>query len=114
MRLLGSMPYIRHTRRAAVGQLAEQWLSSHRIEVNDVMEMESIESVTSMVLHNLGVSIVPDLCVPDSIFSSLQRLPLPTPRPGRVLGMLSRQDSRKRLLVDRLVEQLAQIAAGSG
>lgn len=109
--LLRSRPYIRHTRRAAVGQLADQWLGDHQISVQSSMEMESLESVASMVQHDLGVSIVPDLCVADSIFQSLVRLPLPEPRRDRTLGLLSRADSRKRLLVQGILEQLQKTAA---
>ena len=104
--LLRTMPYIRHTRRAAVGLKADQWLSDHGVSVHVAMEMESIESVASMVLHNLGVSIVPDICVPDMVFAGLRRLPLPTPRQDRTLGLLSRKDVRQRLLVDALFEEL--------
>jgi len=106
LKILQTMPYIRHTRRAAVGLLAEQWLSEHKVTVRVSMEMESIESLTSMVSHNLGVSIVPDVSVPDVIFASLRKIKLPEPSRSRVLGVLSRADCSKRRLVDRLVEQL--------
>ncbi len=104
--LLAQMPYIRHTRRAAVGMLADQWLSDHAVKVRASMEMESIESLTSMVSHNLGVSIVPDMCVPDAIFTKLRKIALPEPRQTRVLGVLSRSDSSKMRLIQRLVTQL--------
>ncbi len=104
--LLQQMPYIRHSRRSPVGQMADQWLSTHKVNVQVAMEMESIESVASMVSHNLGVSIVPDICVPDAIFDSLRRLPLPKPRVDRTLGLLSRVDVRQRMLMDVLFEEL--------
>lgn len=104
--LLQQMPYIRHTRRAAVGQMADEWLSTHNVLVQVAMEMESIESAASMVSHNLGVSIVPDICVPDIIFASLRRLPLPAPRADRTLGLISRVDVRQRVLMDVLFEEL--------
>lgn len=108
LKILAEMPYIRHTRRAAVGLLAEQWLSEHNITVRASMEMESIESLTSMVAHNLGVSIVPNVSVPDAIFSTLRKIQLPKPRQSRVLGVVSRADSSKMRLVERLVEQLTK------
>lgn len=111
--LLACMPYIRHTRRAAVGLLAEQWLSDHDVAVRPSMELESIESLTSMVSHNLGVSIVPDMSVPDSIFQGLRKIPLPEPRQSRVLGVLSRTDGSKIQLVQRLIEQLELTVAHS-
>ena len=106
LQLLTQMPYIRHTRRAAVGLMADQWLSDHNVNVQVAMEMESIESVASMVLHNLGVSIVPDICVPDAAFAGLRKLPLPKPRHDRTLGLMSRKDTRQRQLLDVLFDEL--------
>jgi DNA-binding transcriptional LysR family regulator len=108
LEILAQMPYIRHPRRAAVGLLAKRWLSDHNITVRASMEMESIESLTSMVAHNLGVSIVPDVSVPDAIFATLKKIQLPKPRQSRVLGVVSRADSSKMRLVERLVEQLSK------
>lgn len=102
--LLRTYPYIRHTRRAAVGHLADEWLSANDVTVNTAMEMESLESVASMVAHGLGVSIAPNLCVPDSIFSSLRKLPLEPPARPRTLGIVSRRDSAAARLVARLAK----------
>lgn len=106
LQLLQTLPYISHTRRSAVGQLADQWLSDNAIRVQVAMEMESLESVASMVAYDLGVSIVPDVCVPDVVFDSLRRLPLPGPQAHRTVGVLSRVDVRQRTLVDVLVREL--------
>lgn len=106
LRMLEQMPYIRHTRQAAFGMLSEAWLSSHNMTVNTSMEMESIESVTSMVAHNLGISIVPDMCVPDGVFDNLRKIKLPGPRHFRSLGVVTRSDCPKIYLVERLMEQL--------
>ena len=114
LELLQHMPYIRHTRRADVGLMADQWLSDHGVTVQAAMEMESLESVASMVSHNLGVSIVPDICVPDVIFDSLRRLPLPSPRKDRTLGLLSRIDVRQRMLIDTLFQELCSTVARAG
>ena len=72
------------------------------------MEMESIESLTSMVAHNLGVSIVPNVSVPDAIFATLRKIRLPEPRQSRVLGVVSRADNSKMRLIEKLIEQLQQ------
>ncbi|MCG8408875.1 MAG: LysR substrate-binding domain-containing protein, partial [Phycisphaerales bacterium] len=50
-KLLQSMPFIRHTRRAAVGKLADEWLVEQAITVRPSMEMESLETLSSMVSH---------------------------------------------------------------
>lgn len=106
MQLLREMPYIRHTKRAAMGMVVEQWLLQNNVSVREVMVMESTETLSSMVAHDLGVSIVPNLCMPDPTFASLRKLSLgPTTIP-RILGILTRSDCSKIHVVDRLLEQI--------
>ncbi|WP_224826032.1 LysR substrate-binding domain-containing protein [Cognatishimia sp. MH4019] len=112
-RILATQPYIRHTRKAAVGELAEAWLFAQGITVQDAMEMGSLENVVSMVAHDLGVSVVPNMCVPDASFAELRKLPLGPEAPSRVLGILTRADCSKLQLVQRLLEQLSAVAAGN-
>lgn len=105
-RILASMPYIRHSRQASVGVLAESWLLRNGVTVHEVMEMGSLENLISMVAHDLGVSIVPDLCVPDPIFERLRRMPLGGERTVRHLGLVTRTDCSKIRLVEELLDQL--------
>ena len=112
IRLMEQMPYIHHTRRGAVGKLVEDYLKRNRIKVHYSMEMESLESLTSMVSHNLGISIVPNACVPDPIFSELKKITLPSEPGCRVLGMLTRSDCAKILLANRLLQQIIETIAG--
>lgn len=107
-KILGAMPYIRHTRRASVGRLAERWLLRNGLTVREVMEMGSLENLISMVSHNLGVSIVPDLCVPDPIFERLRKIPLAGEATVRRLGLVTRADCSKIRLVEQLLDQLRQ------
>ena len=106
MQILRELPYIRHTRRAAVGVLVDQWLLKNDVSVREAMVMESIETVSSMVSHNLGVSIVPNLCFPDSTFRKMRKIKLGPNTYTRVLGILTRSDCSKIRLVDRLRMQI--------
>ena len=106
MRLMQKMPYIHHTRRGAVGKLVEDYLIRNNITVDYSMEMDSLESLTSMVSHNLGISIVPNACVPDPIFAGLKKITLPSTPGCRVLGMLTRTDCIKIQVADRLLQQI--------
>lgn len=108
-RILKTMPYIRHSLHAAVGQLAEEWLSSNNVTVRDVMEMGSLEHLASMVAHNLGVTVGPDICVPDPIFQGLQKIPLGPTAVSRTLGIMTRTDCSKIQLVQRLFDQIAKV-----
>lgn len=108
-KLLRSRPFIRHSRRATVGQLADQWLGKAGYSVDATMELDSLESVASMVAHDLGVSIVPDICVPDAAFSALHRIPLQSYGLDRQLGILTRADCAKTRLVEGLLAAVTRI-----
>ena len=110
LKILTEMPYIRHTRKSSVGQLADEWLSANKVVVRDVMEMESLENLASMVAHNLGVSIGPNICVPDIIFQELRKINLGPTAVSRTLGIMMRSDCSKFKLVERLFKQLSEIS----
>jgi DNA-binding transcriptional LysR family regulator len=110
LKILAEMPYIRHTRKSSVGQLADEWLSANKVVVRDVMEMESLENLASMVAHNLGVSIGPNICVPDTIFQELRKINLGPTAVSRTLGIMMRSDCSKFKLVERLFKQLSEIS----
>ncbi len=110
-RILATMPYIRHTRQAAVGMLAEKWLSKNKVKVNDTMEMGSLENLASMVAHNLGVSVGPNICVPDPIFRQLRKISLGPSALSRTLGILTRTDCSKLRLVEKLLDQINAVVA---
>lgn len=104
--ILREMPFIRHNRRAAAGLVVEQWLSKNKIEVRETMVTDSIETLTSMVTHNLGVAIVPNLCMPGPVFAELRKISLGSSSIPRILGILTRKDCSKIRLVDRLQEEI--------
>lgn len=108
--ILASQPFIQHTRRAAAGRLAQDWLTTQRLSVSPAMEMETLEAVASMVSHGLGVSIVPQSCVASPTFQTLKTIPLPQ-APVRELGLLSLADSGKRRMIEHLLKELLQVVA---
>ena len=104
--LLKTRPFIRFDRTAVVGALIENWILSKRIQVNEMMELDSPEAIASMVHANLGVSIVPDLVVkpPDAI--PVKRLSLGSDAPQRTLGLAYQKDQIKTQALEELFEAL--------
>jgi len=109
--LLKTRPFIRHTPRATVGQLADLWLAKAGYSVEATMELDSLESVASMVAHDLGVSVVPDICVPDAVFAGLRRIPLNSHGLERELGILTRSDQGKTRLVEALMSAVTRVVS---
>lgn len=109
LNILRDMPYIRHQRRTVAGGLVDAWLLENNITVRAAMEMDSLETVSSMVAHNLGVSVVPNSCVPDTVFSTLRKRPLGdlgSEPVSRVLGILTPAECPKIQLVNALFEEI--------
>nr|WP_255616789.1 LysR substrate-binding domain-containing protein [Aurantimonas sp. VKM B-3413] len=106
--LLRTRPFIRFSRSAVVGAMIEQWLQDHNISVRESMELENLETISSMVLFNLGVSIAPKPSV--SIMPPpLKHLPLPGPAPiKRLLGVVHRSDTVKSRAINEVYEKIVE------
>lgn len=105
LELLRTQPFIRFSRDAVVGGTIENWLQSHKVTVTESMELVNLEAISSMVLADLGVSIIPEPCVRPMNPLPLQSLPLPG-SPPRQLGLLHRKDTTKMRLIEEVVTAL--------
>ncbi len=112
--LLEEFPFIRFNRQAWVGRLIDDWLQKQRIQVREVMELDTLEAISSMVYHGLGVSIVPHRCVPSPSPLPLKRIPLAAPDHARVLGIIMRPDCPNRRLVEVFLEELVRQVREAG
>ncbi|SHG78594.1 transcriptional regulator, LysR family [Cognatiyoonia sediminum] len=106
--LLQSRPFIRFSRDAVVGKTIEAWLQEHQIHVSEVMELEGLEAITSMVANGIGVSIVPWNRKAQKIDKRLRWAPLGDKGPRRIVGLASRPSSTTGQLHDVLHSALEQ------
>ncbi len=95
VQLLRTLPFIRFDRDALFGQIVEKWLQQQNIKVKESMELGGLEAISSMVLANLGISIVPKSCVKSMNPLPIKRLPLGPTSPSRKLGLAYCSDSAK-------------------
>ncbi|WP_170476357.1 LysR family transcriptional regulator [Ruegeria arenilitoris] len=107
--LLKIRPFIRFDRTAVVGTLIENWIMAHRIQVNETMELDSPEAISSMVHANLGVSIVPDLAVKPQDAVPVKRLNLGSDAPFRTLGFVHQENQLKMQALDELFRALTKV-----
>ncbi|MGF1445971.1 MAG: LysR family transcriptional regulator [Pikeienuella sp.] len=100
--LLAANPYVRFNREARVAALVET--SMAQIGVNPVtcMEIDTLEGVLSMVLHGLGVSVVPEPFRDRPLPAGLRMLTLGEPPAKRAIGTLVRPDSVRLRFIDAL------------
>lgn len=102
IRLLKDNPFIRFSRNAVVGELIETWLQDQNMVVTDIMELDGLEAISSMVLSNLGVSIVPKPCVQSMNPLPLKRIPLSKDGPVRHLGLINPVNTTKSRVLDEV------------
>jgi DNA-binding transcriptional LysR family regulator len=110
LELLQARPFIRFSRDAVVGSMIEGWLQDRGLRVQDSMELEGMEAISSLVASSLGVSIVPDCCVRPCNPLPLTHLPLPD-APVRDLGLIYRVDNTKPRSVGEVAAALEAAAA---
>lgn len=104
--LLKTEPFIRFNRDAVVGEVIENWLQRKGIHVNESMELEGLEAISSMVVANLGVSLVPERCVASPVSLPIKRLSLGEDGPRRTLGLLWRRDTPKMRVIEEVLAAL--------
>ncbi|MDA7426112.1 LysR family transcriptional regulator [Thalassococcus lentus] len=100
--LLSTRPFIRFNRSEVVGGLIDEWILSKRLRVDETMELDSLEAISSMVQANLGVSIVPRLAVPPQAGAEVRAIGLGPDAPVRTLGLVHREDQVKTRALDEL------------
>jgi DNA-binding transcriptional LysR family regulator len=109
--LLATYPFIRYSRQAWVGRLIHATMKRRRIKVVEAMTLDTLEAVTAMVSHGLGVSIVPDRGHGVTFAFPVRTVPLPGPTVRRVVGLLRPDDHSKASLTDALFAELTGLAA---
>jgi len=111
VKLLKTQPFIRFSRNAVVGTLIENWIVAKRLHVTEIMELDSLEAIESMVHENLGVSIVPKRSVLPHNAVALRRLSLGKDAPTRCLGLAYRTDTVKKRVIEEMFQALSRVIA---
>lgn len=107
--LLRGNPFIRFNRDAVAGAQIEAWLQARAIPVTEAMELDNLDAIAGMVAADLGVSIVPQACVPAPGAPPLRWVDLEPPPPPRVLGLAFKSDTPKTRIMEEIHK--AMIAA---
>ncbi len=111
---LESLPFIRFKRFAWAGQLIDSRLRDRNIHVRQGMEIDSLEAVANMVVHGLGVSVVPISGVAQSLVEQLSIVPFGNPAVHRVVGLIERTSNPKSHLVKALHQVLIAESQATG
>ncbi len=104
--LLRDRPFIRFNRRAGVGRLIDAELRRRRIQVREVMELDSVEAILAMVGHGLGVAVAPAHSLGAGAGAGLVTAPFGDPPLARRVSLVERDRDGESPLVEALLGAL--------
>jgi DNA-binding transcriptional LysR family regulator len=111
--LLRGFPVIRFNRHAWAGRVIDQELRRRKIVTQDIMELDSIESIALMVGRGLGVAVVPHRTIDQPFPVPLTVIPFGNPPIVRSVGVISRTVRAMPRAVEELIAFLRAVAAES-
>ncbi|MEQ9199368.1 MAG: LysR substrate-binding domain-containing protein, partial [Rhodospirillales bacterium] len=86
---------------------------NRNIKVSESMELASMEAITQMVYHGLGVSVLPERSVEEPRPLPIKKVPFGSPPPERVLALVEREESPKTPLIDAVFVEIEKLVGGS-
>jgi len=109
--LLRTHPYIKLVRGAWQLRMIEEQIAKMEISLHTIMQLDSIEAVTLMVHHGLGVSIVPQRSVELLLRLPIKIVPFGDPPLFRTLGLVQIKGSPKNHLCKAVFKQLLKVCS---
>jgi len=104
--LLESYPFIRLSRSGWGGRQIDAMLRKRRIRVRETMELDSLEAISVMIRHGLGVSVVPLKQWGAPALEDFRHLPFGKPTMHRVIGVIAPNDTPKHRHITTFVDEL--------
>jgi DNA-binding transcriptional LysR family regulator len=104
--LISVYPFIRYTRQAWVGQLIDRFLKDRGLRVREAMTLDTLEAITTMVHHGLGVSVVPLRTTDNPVSHAVRTVPFAGPSAHRVLGLVRAAEHPNTALSEALLGEL--------
>ncbi|HEY8050013.1 MAG TPA: LysR family transcriptional regulator [Ramlibacter sp.] len=107
--ILASAPFVRFDRTLWTGYLVEQVVARTRVQVNDSLELNSVEAIVALVRQGFGVSIVPKL---DNVNwardGDLRVVDIPGNRVQRHVGLLERRAHSRTRFTDAIKQHFRE------
>tara|TARA_A100001037_G_scaffold83142_1_gene75194 strand:- start:15186 stop:16085 length:900 start_codon:yes stop_codon:yes gene_type:complete len=107
--ILSNNPYVGPNRNTEVGRLIENSLSKRKINSDQIMEFDTVETLLMMVLHGLAVGINPRTTIGDRYLDDVYLAPFDAPPIQRTVSLIQRRESRRPQFLDALYDSLCQV-----
>jgi len=111
---LSDTPFIRFNRRSGIGQIINRLLIQANIYTKDIMELDSVDAIITMVVNGLGASIVPAYSITNYQAKFIKVTPLNKPSAMRKVSFITRVDDHNAPLCDTLSKTLSDVKHNLG
>lgn len=103
LEILRDAPFMRFDRGTWTGHLVQNVLDQCKVEVNEAMELNSVEAIVALVRQGFGISIVPRLANVDfESDSAIRVMPLDGVDVRRHVGLLERVKHSRTAFTDAI------------
>lgn len=107
--LLATLPYIRFQRTSWEGRVIDELFKKRNITVNTTMVVDSLEGVSQMVAHGLGVSVVPYRDIQYPFPKGVRIVPLGKKPVKRIIGLIEKIENPKSHIVKSMHQVLVEL-----
>lgn len=104
LKQLEDIPFIRFERRTGIGALIDTMLVTAGIVPNDVMELDTLTGIMTMVDEAFGVAILPRRSLPDNAAETYVIAPCTVPATYRDIALITRNRPETETLHAALLE----------
>lgn len=112
--ILRTAPFIRFDRSTWTGNLVDAVIAECGVQVNESMELNSVEAIIELVRHGFGISIVPQLAnVAWTGDSELQIVPVENVCIRRHVGLVERRHHARMRFTDVVKSYFAREEVGA-
>jgi DNA-binding transcriptional LysR family regulator len=110
--LLAANPFLRFDRTQRTGRQIDRCLRRMAVSVTEFLELNSIETLVSLVRQEVGVSLLPQLIGSDwHVSRDLRVVPLPADLGyvARAVGMIERRDHGRQDITEVICNRCAEV-----
>ena len=112
--VLAAYPFIRLNRNAGMGKVIERALRDHRQQVDEVMELDSSETVVGMVRAGIGAGVIPSGRLRSVPTGDVVVLPFGEPPIYRRLALIERSNNPRSDLSQLVYDAIRQVTPEPG
>jgi DNA-binding transcriptional LysR family regulator len=108
--VLEAAPYIRFQRDVPIAHVITEEIERRGIRVAEEMQIAAFAAIVLMVVHGLGVSVVPRRATRRPLPDDIVSLPFGQPPIRRVIGLIEAGNNAKAQLVEALHQELWRLS----